>query len=177
MYYHADPTDEGTPWESEYWRAFIQAIDSQGQTGENYSPENAPDVLSLLALDVTPSIINYGNLNPGERNDPLDKITTITATGNCSLDVNLYGTNMSSNGNSIPVNKQRYALSSGTPYDNGTSLSETAQEAELNCPKTTDANKPQSRNIWWGIEIPIPQPAGNYSGTNTFEAVKNELPW
>jgi len=176
MQYHADPTDTGTPWASEYWRAWIKATDETGLTGENYSPENAPDVLSLLALDVT-SPINYGNLNPGDKNDPLDKITTVTATGNCSLDVNLYGTNMSSGGNSISVNKQKYALSSGTPYADGTSLSETAQEAELNCPKTTNSSSPQIKNIWWGIEIPSPQPAGNYSGTNTFEAVKNELPW
>lgn len=177
MQFHADPTDSGTPWASQYWRVWIEATDDSGLTGEGYSPSNAPEVLSLIALDVTNSII-YGSLNPGEKNDPLDKITTITATGNVSLDVNLYGTTMTSGENSIVVGQQKYALSENTAYDEGTSLLVSpGEEAELDCPKTTIAGSPQTKNIWWGIEIPVPQVPGDYSGTNTFEAVKNEIPW
>jgi hypothetical protein len=181
MQFDADPTDANTPWTSEYWRAYIEATDGS-LTGSGYSPADAPDVNSLLALDVTNSI-NYGSLNPGDKNDPLDKITTVTATGNISLDVTLYGTNMCTDyptciDHTIAVGKQKYALSTSTAYSSGTALLvDPGAEAELNCPKTTDSANKQTKDIWWGIEIPNPQAVGSYSGQNTFIGVKSETPW
>lgn len=175
MQFHADPTDTGTPWSSEEWVAWIEGTDSQSATGsaDNSSSQDI-DVISLLALDVTSSI-NYGSLNPGESNDPLDKITTITATGNVSLDVTLYGTNMTSGGDTIVVGQQKYALSSSTAYSSGiTLLVDPGAEAEINCCKTFSSASKATDDVWWGIEIPNPQAAGSYSGTNTFIGVKNE---
>jgi hypothetical protein len=181
MQFDADPTDANTPWTSEYWRAYIEASDGS-LTGSGYSPADAPDVNSLLALEVT-NAINYGSLNSGDKNDPLDKITTVTATGNVSLDVTLYGTNMCTDYptclvHTMAVGKQKYALSSSTAYSSATSLLvDPGAEAELNCPKTTDSSNKQTKDIWWGIEIPNPQASGSYTGSNTFIGKTNETPW
>ena len=35
----------------------------------------------------------------------------------------------------------------------------------------------QTKNIYWGIEIPNPQKAGTYTGQINFTAIKNETPW
>ncbi|HXK32288.1 MAG TPA: hypothetical protein VJ378_02370, partial [Candidatus Paceibacterota bacterium] len=175
MQFHADPTDTGAPWVSEEWVVWLEATDSQSATGaaDNSSSQDI-DVISLLALEVTSSI-NYGSLNPGEKNDPLDKIATITSTGNVSLDVTLYGTNMTSGGNTINVGKQEYALSTSINYGNGTDLLVSpGAEAELNCCKSFSSGSKATKNTWWGIEIPSPQTSGVYSGVNTFLGVKNE---
>jgi hypothetical protein len=181
MQFDADPTDANTPWTAEYWRAYIEATDGS-LTGSGYSPADAPDVNSLLALAVTGSI-DYGSLNPGDKNDPLDKITTVTATGNISLDVTLYGTQICTDYptcviHTMVVGKQKYALSASTAYSSGISLLvDPGAEAELNCPKTIDSSNKQTKNIWWGIEIPNPQAAGSYTGQNTFIGKPNETPW
>ena len=181
MQFDADPTDANTPWTAEYWRAYVEATDGS-LIGSGYSPADAPDVNSLLALAVTGSI-DYGSLNPGDKNDPLDKITTVTATGNISLDVTLYGTQICTDYptcviHTMVVGKQKYALSASTAYSSGISLLvDPGAEAELNCPKTTDSSNKQTKNIWWGIEIPNPQAAGSYTGQNTFIGKPNETPW
>ena len=181
MWFNADPTDSNTPWVSEYWRAYIEATDNGSLTGNNYSPADVPDVNSLLALSVDGSI-NYGSLNPLGKTDPLTATTTVSATGNISLDVNLIGTNLCTDYPTcasyyIPVGKQVYATSS-VSYSSGTPLAtDPGGELELDCPKTTDHTSPQTKDVYWGIEIPKPQKAGTYSGQNTFTAVKNELPW
>jgi len=172
MQYYTDPTDTGTPWSSEYWKVWIQATDADSNTGNAYNTDGSPDVNSLLALTVT-STINYGNFDPGSSSTTLDKQTIVTSTGNVSLDVNIYGTNMTSGGDSITVSQQRYSLSSGTAYASGVSLLvNPGANADTNICKNTSTTN-QTKNIWWGIAIPDPQPGGTYSGSNTFSAVKN----
>ena len=173
MQFFADPTDTGTPWVSQYWRAFIEATDEDDATGSGYSAADAPDVNSLLGLDVT-ATINYGSLTAGAKNDPLDKTTTVTATGNVSLDVTLYGVNMTSGGNSIAVGKQKYALATSTAYASGTSLLvDPGAKAQLNCCKTFASGSKATKDIWWGIDVPSPQAVGVYTGSITFSAAQN----
>lgn len=124
-------------------------------------------------------------MSPAEKNDPLLESTKIRATGNCALDVYIYGTDMTKAGCSdILVNKQKagvYTTSCPAWSDGGNinlDYSANSQEAELNCPKTYITATLASKFLCWGIEIPSPQESGeNYSGTNTVEAVKDDLPW
>jgi len=175
IWFNADPTDVGTPWSGEIWSAEITAIDSMSQTGNATNTGENVDIISLLAFKVTPSI-DYGDLTSEEKIDPLNVTSTITSTGNCSLDAELYGTNMIDNGNSILVSKQKYTTSS-VSYDSAISLTTSPQELEINLAKTTDSENKQTTDIFWGIEIPNPTPVGAYKGTNTFIGVKNETPW
>ncbi|MFQ6083620.1 MAG: hypothetical protein ACE5WD_09685, partial [Candidatus Aminicenantia bacterium] len=177
--FHADPTVTDTPWDGQNWVAWIKATDSQSQS---YSATNTTQTIKmndLTALDIAGAPIYYGFLYPTSTTDPLTTTTQVINTGNCSLDVTLYGINMTSNGNSISVTQQKYATSSvayGSPYAYTLQL-DPGQELELNLPKTIDAGNKQTTDIYWGIQIPDPQPTGDYSGQNTLTGSKNELPW
>jgi len=172
MQYHADPTDLNTQYPTENWLDSVIATDDNGAS-HRAEVSTGVEVNSLVALDVTGSI-SYGNLTVGQKNDPLDKTTTVTGTGNVGLDVELSGTDMSSGSDTIAVTQQKYALAASTAYASGASLTTTATEVELNVAKTTDNASPATKTIWWGIEIPSNTPPGTYSGTNTVGAVKGE---
>ena len=182
VWYYADPTDgtigesNETPWSGEYWEAWAKATDAEANTGSATNTTQTIDTISLLALDVLPAI-NYGdNMKPGDKNDPLNSTTSVIATGNCSLDLGLYGTAMVAGVHSIGVGQQRYATS-GAAYSSGAVLSGTEAPMDLNLSKTVTSTSPSTDNVWWGIEIPVPQSIGSYEGANTFIGKKNQIPW
>ncbi|HRN86767.1 MAG TPA: hypothetical protein PK863_05580 [Candidatus Dojkabacteria bacterium] len=174
MQYHADSTFTDSLFPLENWLGTVKVIDDNSQSHDLEVPAGV-EVLTTNALDVT-SVINYGSLNIGDKNDPLDKITVVTATGNVGLDQELAGTDMTDGGSGvIGVNYQKHSLNSGTAYSSGTTLTTVLTEYELNVPKTTSAVAPETKNTWWGLEIPLGIPPGVYTGTNTVTAVKGEL--
>ncbi len=180
VWYYAEPTDgtggeaDETPWSSEHWVSWIKTIDASSASSSATNSAETVDVGSLLALNVSPPI-DYDEMAPEQVTDPLSKTTTITNTGNCSLDLTLYGVDMASGGDSIAVGKQKYATSS-IAYALSTSLLVSpGAELELNLPKTIASSSPATDDVWWGIEIPAEQVYGTYSGTTTFEAKKNEI--
>lgn len=170
--FHADPTVAGTLYPSENWLSTVKATDDDAAT-DTEEVAAGVEMNTVVGYDVT-AAIGYGSLNVGQSNDPLDKTTTITATGNVGLDQELSGTNMTSGGDTINVNKQKYALATSTAYASGTALSGSATEVELNCQKTTTTGTPSTKDTWWGLEIPVGTPPGSYSGTNTIVAVLGE---
>ncbi len=172
--YHADPTDAGTPWASENWRAALTVFDNRDATGTATS--SPVELLTLLGLSVTPSIA-YGNLNPGSTTDPLSPTTTVSSTGNASIDVTLYGTAMTSGTSSIPVGQQRYATTAVAFASAIALLVNPGATLDLNMPKTTASSSPATSTAFWGIEIPNPQTSGNYVGSNAFIGAVNSLPW
>jgi hypothetical protein len=180
VWFNADPTDgevgqsNETPWSSEYWVAWIEATDKQTTSGSATNTSQLVEVLSLLAFEIVPSIDYGDDMFPGQSIDPLNVTTTVIATGNCSLDMGLYGTAMVSGIYSIASQQQRFATSA-VSYSSASSLSGTEQELEFNLPKTVTSTNPYSDDIWWGIQIPIPQQIGSYTGLNTFIGKKNEL--
>lgn len=170
--YHADPTDAGTEYPAQNWLATVNAIDDDAASN-NDEVGTGVEVEGLTALDVT-SAINYGSLDVGQKNDPLDQTTTVTATGNVGLDQFLSGTGLT-DVDTIAVNYQKYALAVSTAYSSGVSLSGTPTESELNCLKTTITGTPETKNTWWGIEIPSGISPGTYSGSNTVTAFMGEI--
>ncbi len=172
MQYFADPTVTNTLYPTENWLDTIYGEDDDAASS-SAEVSSGVEMNTTVALDVTSSI-DYGLLEVGGKNDPLDKITTVTATGNVGLDEELSGTDMTGPA-TITVDNERYALASGTAYASATSLTTTATEEELNCPKTTSAASPATKNTWWGIQIPVGAVPGVYSGTNTVTAVLGEI--
>jgi len=175
LWFNADPTYTNTPWESENWVAKIVATDSKNYTGSATNSAESVEVMPLLAISAPPSL-SYGSLSPGQKTDPLSTSTIVYNTGNCSLDLSLYGQDMRAGNFSISVSKQRFATSS-INYDQAIPLSYTSTTLDLNIPKNTSTSSLSTAQIWWGIEIPIPQPALLYQGINYFEAQINQLPW
>lgn len=174
--YYADPTDVATLYPAENWLATFKAIDDDSATNA-VEVAGGVEMNSLTALDVT-SALSYGALDVGQSNDPLDKTTTITPTGNVGLDQELSGTDMCSDyptcsAGVIGVAYQKYSLASLTAYASGSVLSTSATEVELNLAKATSGS-PTTKNTWWGILIPSGTVPGSYSGLNTIGAVKGE---
>ncbi len=181
IYYYADPTDTATEYPDDTWLDTIKAIDDDAAS-HNLEVSAGVEMNSLIAFEIgytVTSSINYGNLGVGDKNDPLDKITTTTPTGNIGLDQEHSGSNMCvdyptcSGGTPITVGYQHFALASSTAYDSGTALTGSAIEYELNVPKVRSGSV-TTKNVWWGIEIPSGTDIGTYSGANTISAVKGE---
>lgn len=173
IWYFAQPTDSGTPWSADSWSAAVNTSDFENATGTATS--SPVELLSLLGLQVASSI-NYGSFSAGQSNASLTVPVSILSVGNVSLNATLYGTNMTSGANSVPVGNQHYATSVMS-FASGTSLLvNPGTTLNLDIPKTSSTN-PASATIEWGISIPSPQPSGNFTGANTFIGVENSLPW
>ena len=174
---YADPTDASTLYPTENWKDSVKVIDDDAAS-HTVEVTTGVEMNSLTALDVTTSIA-FGTLDVGQSNDPLDKTTVVTPTGNVGLDSELSGAaNMCTNyptcnAGLIGVSYIKYALATSTAYASGTSLSTSATEVELNVPKATTGS-PTTKSVWWGIQIPTGTTPGSYSGANTVAAYKGE---
>lgn len=174
LQYFSDPTDVGTQYPSDTWKDTFLATDNNSATGSTELTTGV-EMNSLVGYSIT-SAINFGSLSVGASNDPLDKTTTMTATGNVGLDEEVSGTDMDDGAtHTITVDNQKYSLTAATAYASGTSLSGTPTELELNVAKTTSTGSPATKNTWWGLKIPLSTIAGTYSGVNTIIAVKGEI--
>jgi hypothetical protein len=173
VWYFAQPTDAGSPWAADSWSAAVNVSDASLATGTATS--TSVDLLSLLGIQIAPSI-NYGSFNPGSSTASLSVPVTISSVGNVSLNVQLYGINMTSGANSIAVGNQHYATSA-LSFASGTALlANPGTTVALAIPKTTSTS-PAIATLDWGISIPTPQQSGNFTGANTFIGVENSLPW
>lgn len=181
IYYYADPTDTLTEYPSDTWLDTIKAIDDDAAS-DDLEVSTGVEMNSLIGFEIGYTVtgsISYGNLGIGQKNDPLDKITTTTPTGNIGLDQEHSGSSMCtdyptcSGGTPITVGYQHFALASSTAYASGTPLTGSATEYELNVPKVRGGSV-TTKNVWWGIEIPSGTTIGTYSGANTISAVKGE---
>ena len=177
IYYFADPTDTNTKYPSDTWLSTISATDNNSASS-NTTVSSGVEMNSLIAFSVT-TTIDYGTLAVGESNNPLDKVTTITPTGNVGLDSELSGAaNMCTDyptcsGYKIAINNQKYALTASTPYSSSQVLTTSPVEVEINILKPTSTS-PAPKNIWWGILIPAGTQPGIYNGLITITAVKGE---
>ena len=168
--YFADPTVANTTYSAENWVNTFKADDEA--LSDTQTIGSGVEMNDLLAMDIGSSLV-YGNLSAGQSLSPMSAQTIVIATGNVGLDETLEGTHMTSGGNTITVDNQKYGLSSGLTYSAGTALSLSAVESELNCKKTV-SDVGETKPTYWGIYIPIGTVAGSYSGTNTIIAVKGE---
>ncbi len=168
--YYADPTVDNTTYSAENWLTTFKASDEALNDAQTIG--TGVDMNDLLAMDIGSSLA-FGNLSAGQTLTPLSALTIVTATGNVGLDQTLEGTHMSSVGNTISVENQRYSLAASTAYGSGTTLTTSATNSELNCKKTT-IDTGETKPTYWGISIPLGTIAGTYGGTNTIIAVKGE---
>jgi hypothetical protein len=168
MMFFADPTDIGSTYELQNWKAWIGATDNNNEVGSTISSSDALDVISLNAFDITSSI-NYGFLIPGEDTKSSNRETVITNTGNRSLDFEISGDNLCTDypgctGYLIPAANQQY-LSSNFTYGAGTTLSGTPAVINLNLPVSDNLPSNSRKTIYWGISIPEDEVFGSFSGS------------
>jgi len=176
--HYADPTDANTQYSTENWLTSVKAIDS-GSASYRAEVTTGIEVNSLNAFTITKPL-EYGELFPGDIINPLSKITTISSAGNTGLDHYISGTDMTCTDNilcsnsPLPATAQKYSLSASTTYTSGTTLTTTPVLNSTHLAKqTTDTST--TRNIWWGVEIPLGTKPGEYYGLNTITAEKSNI--
>jgi hypothetical protein len=129
---------------------------------------------SLYGVEVNQATIDYGSHSPGENTGSSNSVTTARNTGNANIDIKVSGsTNFASGANTIPLNTEAYATSTFTYSSCAICqyLSGSATAVGVNIPKPTSTTTAQTHDIYWGIQVPAVQAAGDYSGTALFQAV------
>lgn len=172
--FFAEPTDTGSPYSAQYWRAYISATDTSLETAENFSAVGSVELETMSAMDIDASI-SYGALQPGEDSGTTNVTETIVNTGNTTLNLEVSGDNMCTDyptcsGNLINVGYQEFSTSPFT-YSTGTILTTVAQLTNLNLAKSTAVPSNSSTSLYWGISIPEMTASGDYAGTQTILAV------
>jgi len=174
FYYHADPTDVGSYWESSTWKSKVFASD--GSTMASSTVGTGRDLTSYTALSVS-STINYGSLAIGDiaNGTALPKTASVYSSGNTGVDLNLSGGNMTGTASTtatIAVGQQKYATS-GVAYSAATALSGTPTGLTIGVLKTTTTASLSSKFSYWGLQIPTATFADTYTGYVIFTAVKS----
>jgi hypothetical protein len=178
LQYYADPTDDNTKFPTEYWMSSIKATDNNSATSTSEVSVGVK-LNSLIAFNITTEV-NYGSLSVGQSNDPLDRTTIITPTGNVGLDHEVYGpANMCTDfptcsGATIPISYQKYSLIPSTSYASASTLSTSSTEVETNVPKVTTGT-PTTKSIWWGMLVPTGTSPGTYEGDINITGIKGEI--
>ncbi len=173
IFYHADPTDAGSTFDAQTWRALLAVSDYGGSVATATAP--SIDLLTLSSLSVEDGI-NYGSLGIAENTGTYNATTTLQNTGNNSLDVAIEGTDLTDGVSSaIPVWEQIFATST---FDYNacvycSSLATTSTNYQVDLTKPTTYLSPVTDEIFWGIEIPYGVSGAAHSGVNTFYAVSD----
>ena len=171
VWYYADPTDAGSPYEADNWTCEPHPADSIA-TGTPAT--DTIEMGSLQALNVTSSIA-YGTVNPNTDTGATNQQVTITNTGNVEIDPELSGTAMTDGGSgSISASQQKYDDASFTYSSGGTALSGTPTTLNLTLPQRTSTEITDL--VYWGLGVPNGTPDGGYTGSNTFTATTPESP-
>lgn len=180
LQHYADPTVASTIFATDNWLNSIKATDDDAATGTTQVTTGV-EVNTTLGGDTTPTTIDFGTLQVGGENAPLDRTLTHNPTGNVGLDITVKAntatmcTNYSTctGGTPISISNIKYALTSGISWSSGTTLTTSAVEAEVNIPKQTSGTVP-TKQTWWGIQIPSNILPGVYNGLNVVDYVLGE---
>ncbi len=190
LWYNADPTDASTQYTAENWLASVRATDDNSLNSAFTEGTVGNELVSFLAFDVSESAVAFGSLQPGDQNDPITATTTLYAVGNVGLDEDIYGDTMCTNwtapgscdagginpATEIAISYQKVATTTYSSYASATALTSSSSPTSIlvNVPKTTSTSSPQSRNTYFGIQIPIAITlAGSYTGQDTITAKKS----
>ena len=180
LQFYADPTVANTIFATDNWLDSIKATDDNSAAGTTQVTTGV-EVNTTLGGDTTPTTIDFGTLQVGGENAPLDRTLTHNPTGNVGLDITVKAntatmcTNYSTctGGTPISISNIKYALTSGISWSSGTTLTTSAVEAEVNIPKQTSGTVP-TKQTWWGIQIPSNILPGVYNGLNVVDYVLGE---
>jgi hypothetical protein len=171
LQYFADPTDLGSTYAAEDWRADLFITDISNNVATTTS--SGVDIRTLWALAEVSGDINYGTLNIGEDTGGFPVSSQIQNTGNAPIDLQVDGTDLANGSSTIPVGNQKFATSTFT-YSGClicTALSGSANTVEVNLPKPTSTSTPIIDQLYWGVYVPTNTNATVFHGHNTFYAI------
>ena len=171
VYYFAQATDASSSFPSQNWMATVNFTDTSKVTASQDSVGHA--LLTMTALNVTPSAINYGTVNPNTDTGLKNQSTTVQNVGNASSTFQVSGTALASSTNTIATSSQHYATGTFTFGGSEQQLNgspTTISGFFLTSPTSTSA---VSGPLYWGVGIPSGVTSGTYSGTVTLTSIFN----
>jgi len=170
FWYIATPTDAGSPWATSIWSVAATATDALSLTSTATNTGQNIEVNSLLALDISPTSINYGTLEPGQDTGLINQSVDVINTGNVDMDPQLKGDSMTSGPNSIAETYQQY-LGSTFTYGIGVALSSIYTTLNLSLSNPVSTTTSVVASTYWGLQVPLGRLTGTYTGLNYFQAV------
>jgi hypothetical protein len=191
IWYNADPTDAGSVFAGQSWKATVQAADDNFATSTVPVTSAGTTMDKFLAFSVSTTSIAYGGLQPGQSTSGnFHENTDLNEWGNTGIDEMLYGDTMCvgwtsfgscDNGGAVASSSQiaswnQQAATSTVPFNDPKTYplhaSSTPLVIALGVPKTTSTSSPNTKNTYWGIHIPIEiTTSGAYIGQNVIGAV------
>ena len=170
IYYFADATDSSSTFPSDHWEVFAFAADLTGATSSATS--SAVEVLTLTAINITTSSINYGTLSASSTTGATNQNATTTNAGNSSTTLQLStSATLTSGSNSIATSSQRYSTSTFTFIGTSTALTASAVTVSGFFLLTPTSTTNVARVTFWGLEVPAGTATGTYTGTNVFTSL------
>ncbi|MFC1648281.1 hypothetical protein ACFL1B_02370 [Nanoarchaeota archaeon] len=173
VYYYAN---NGTTW-----NCTVKATDDQTTTG-NYS--TAATVLALLALNVTPDTIDFGNMAVGDISSSSVE-ANVTNFGNIQINLSVRGFGetsgdglaMKCSQNNITIGNERFDVNASMPWASMNALDGTTQEVSgfSVIQRTDDAPGGETINsTYWTLRVPVSDnPSGQCNGSLVFQAEAN----
>jgi len=164
VYFHADPTDTGSIYETDNWTCVMIPTDG---VGDGTSDSDTIEINTLYGINITDSI-DFGVLNDGENSGSTNDIIDVYNTGNISSDLTLSGSNLCTDyptcsAYTISVGNQEYYLSAFT-YGSGIDLTSSAVDVDISISKPTASPSNSFKSIYWGIGVPGGSYPGVYDG-------------
>ena len=169
VYYFAQATDASSSFPSQNWLATVIFKDPSNATGS--ADSTGQELLTLNAINVTTSSINYGALNASSTTGGVNQTTTVQNVGNSSTTLQISGAALVNGALSIATSSQHYATSSfifGGLEQQLNGAPTTVPGFSLAAPISTGTVQ---GNILWGIQVPAGSATGTYTATTTFTAV------
>jgi hypothetical protein len=170
-----------TPTETEpdnIWSVAATTTDTSPATTTATNSGELVDVFDLFALRTTPTI-TYGTVDAGSDTGAVNSTTTVTNTGNISIDTDISCETMCTDfptcsGGTLGFSNQEASTLPFTWGVGGTDCTATTSPTTyvMALPKPTATTSAVTDDVSWGIAVPGGQsPAGDYTGENVFDAV------
>jgi hypothetical protein len=177
LWYIADPTNTEA-FAGDIWAVAATTSDTSFATTTATNNGEIVEVLQLLAHNVT-ATIPYGSVGAGADTGAVNSTTTVTNSGNASLDTDIGCETMCtdfptcSGGTPITFGNQEASTSPFTWGTGGTDCTATTSPTTYvtALAKPTATTSAVTDDISWGIGVPGGSAAGSYTGEDTFDAV------
>lgn len=108
IYYFAQATDASSSYPSETWKGQITLTDVSPSSTSS-STVTGQELLTLLAMELVTSTLNYGSLSPTSTTGAVNQLVPVKNVGNSSASIQVYGSALSKGAYSIATSSQHYA--------------------------------------------------------------------
>ena len=158
--YYAQATDSSSSYADQNWQATVTFTEPTGATSTADSAGGTtPDVLTLVAINVRESAINYGSLTIGANTGATNTLATVQNVGNATMTLQLAAqATLATTTGSLATSSQHYATGTFTFGGNEQALSSTAQSVS-----GISLQPIPAPSLFWATTPPLPRAIDSHS--------------